>query len=112
MTKFCRATGVLTILALASFAVLAQEALRSPFRDSAAWTAADGVLTATEPSTVETGLMTRGATQDSVLSLEFKAPKGARAEIYAMGRYALTLEGTGDWVPVSWRFRAPRFDEG
>jgi mono/diheme cytochrome c family protein len=116
MLKFWRATGVLTVLALASFAALAQSEKgsppRVPFRDNPAWTLSDGVLTATEPSTVETGLMTRGALQDSVASFEFKAPKGARAEIYAMGRYALALEGTGDWVPVSWRFRAPRFDEG
>lgn len=112
MSKFCRAAGVLTVLALTSFIAQAQEAPRSPFRDNAAWTAADGVLTTTEPSTIENGLMTRGAQQDSTLSLEFKAPKGARAEIYAMGRYALALEGTGDWVPVTWRFRAPRFDEG
>jgi mono/diheme cytochrome c family protein/glucose/arabinose dehydrogenase len=112
MLKLCRAAGVLTILALSSFMASAQDAPRSPFRDNAAWTAADGVLTATEPSTVETGLMTRGAQLDSVLTLEFKAPKGARAEVYGMGRYAVALDGTGDWVPVTIRFRGPRFDEG
>lgn len=116
MLKLCRAAGVLTVLALTSFVASAQSeqglAPRSPFRDNAAWTAADGVLTATDPSTVENGLMTRGAQLDSVLSLEFKAPKGARAEVYAMGRYAIALDGTGDWVPVTVRFRGPRFDEG
>lgn len=112
MLKLCRAAGVLTVLALTSFVASAQDAPRSPFRDNAAWTAADGVLTATDPSTVENGLMTRGAQLDSVLSLEFKAPKGARAEVYAMGRYAIALDGTGDWVPVTVRFRGPRFDEG
>jgi len=107
--------GVLTALALASFAVspsVAQSDNGTVFRDNPAWTRADGVLTATEPSTVETSLMSRGALQDSAGSLEYKAPKGARGEIFTMGRYAIALEGTGDWVPVSWRFRAPRFDEG
>lgn len=113
MPKFHRqAAGVLTVLALASFAALAQTAPNSPFRENAAWKEAGGVLTATEPSTVETSLMTRGALQDSAGSLEFKAPKGAKGELFTMGRYAIALEGTGDWVPVSWRFRAPRFDEG
>jgi mono/diheme cytochrome c family protein len=107
--------GLLTILALASFVAsdaAAQSAKTNIFRDSPSWTEADGVLTATEPSTVETALMSRGALQDSAGSLEYKAPKGARGEIFTMGRYAIALEGTGDWVPVSWRFRAPRFDEG
>src|SRR3569832_1433208 len=107
--------GVLTILVLASFAAVpskAQSANANVFRDNPAWTLADGVLTANEPSTIETALMTRGPSRDSVGSLEFKAPKGARGELFTMGRYAIALEGTGDWVPVSWRFRAPRFDEG
>src|SRR6476661_4548377 len=112
---FGQLAGLVTILALASFAVSeakAQSAAASVFRDNPSWTQADGVLTATEPSTVETALMTRGASRDSSGSLEFKAPKGARGELYTLGRYAIALEGTGDWVPVSWRFRAPRFDEG
>jgi mono/diheme cytochrome c family protein len=110
-----RLAGVLTVLALASFVGTtsrAQSANTTAFRDNPAWTQADGALTATEPSTVETALMSRGALQDSTGSLEFKAPKGARGELFTMGRYAIALEGTGDWVPVSWRFRAPRFDEG
>src|SRR3982751_3047777 len=116
MPKFHRQiAGVLTVVALASFAVTpcrAQSANTNVFRDNPAWTQADGVLTATEPSTVETSLMSRGALQDSVGSLEFKAPKGARGELFTQGRYAIALDGTGDWVPVYWRFRAPRFDEG
>ncbi|HTU66508.1 MAG TPA: c-type cytochrome [Steroidobacteraceae bacterium] len=114
MTKFRRQfAGVLTALALASFTVLAQTSSTTTiFRENKAWTQSDGALTATQPSTIETALMTRGASQDSTGSLEFKAPKGARGELFTMGRYAIALEGTGDWTPVSWRFRAPRFDEG
>ena len=117
MSKSClhsagRAAGVLTVLALASFAVLAQTATNSSFRASPAWADADGVLTANAPSGPEDGLRTNAAYQDSVASFEFKAPPGAKAEIYALGRYGVALEGNGEWQSFSWRFRAPRFDEG
>jgi hypothetical protein len=49
---------------------------------------------------------------DSVTSLEFKAPAGARASLLLMGRYAVPLAGSGDWQGVTVRLRAPRFDAG
>ena len=108
-----RVAGFLTILALASFAAEAQTANNySPFRGSPGWTESNGVFTATEPSTIETGLRTNAASQDSVTAFEFKGPPGSKAEVYALGRYAVALEGNGDWQSFSWRFRAPRFDEG
>ena len=45
-------------------------------------------------------------------SLEFRAPKGAQANLYVQGRYGVELNGTGDWQGVALRFRAPRFDSG
>src|SRR5437868_1355556 len=107
--------GVLTIIALASFAASqakAQSANASAFRDNPAWTAENGVLTTLQASGEETGLRTGIAYQDSVASFDFKAPPGAKADIYALGRYGVTLEGNGEWQTFSWRFRAPRFDEG
>ena len=45
-------------------------------------------------------LSTRVALADSVSSLEFRAPKGAQADLYVQGRYGVALNGTGDWQSV------------
>jgi hypothetical protein len=106
--------AVLTTFALASF-VTAHAQGNGPgpqFRPSAAWNLADGVVTLTGPPSRDNPLYTRGALGDSVSSLEFRAPKGARADLYVQGRYGIPLEGTGDWVPVAVKFRAPQIDHG
>jgi hypothetical protein len=112
MSKFVRRSlGVLTTLVLSSFTVA--QAQNAPFRDNASWTVADGAwTTAKAAESPEQYLMSRGALADSVTTFEYRAPAGASSKIYLMGRYAVELPGTGDWTPVSIRFRAPRFDEG
>ena len=111
MPKFrCRGLAVLTIVAVASFpTVQAQEGTGSmaDFRGSKGWTLADGVATLTGAPNRENFLSTRLALADSVASLEFRAPKGARADAYVQGRYGVPLLGTGDWQAVALRFRAP-----
>ena len=81
------------------------------FRPNAAWTVADGALTL-RSVTAESTLATRSGLADSLTSLEFQAPPGARATLYVQGRYAFVLEGNGAWQTFSLRFRAPRFDAG
>src|SRR5262245_15458287 len=109
MPKFSRrAAAVLTSFALASFSVHAQSALR----DSPAWKSADGVVTFDATPSRETPLYTRAALSDSITSFEFRAPKGAKARAYIQGRYAVDLDGTGDWQGVAIRFRGPRMDAG
>jgi mono/diheme cytochrome c family protein len=107
--------ALLTVGVLTSFAITqAQIAGPSagPFRASKGWTQGpDGVLTSTGTG-LENSLATRGAYADSVTTLEYRAPKGARAAMYMQGRYAFELPGTGEWQSFSLRFRAPRFDEG
>jgi hypothetical protein len=115
MLKFRRHTlAVLTIAALASFSsALAQNAgpAAGPLRDSKAWPQANGILSTTATG-IDNALATRAATADSVTSFDFRAPKGARANLYLLGRYGFELTGTGDWQSFSLRMRAPRFDEG
>ena len=110
MPKFpYRALAVLTVVALAgSCAVLADEPAGTGriFRDSTAWTVADGVISLTGPATRESPLYTRLALADSVTHFEFRSPKGARADAYLQGRYVVELVGTGDWQRVDIRFRA------
>ena len=106
--------ALLTVAALTSFSTAhAQLAgdTAGPFRDSKAWTLANGVLS-TNATGLDNALATRAAYADSVTTLEYRAPKGARAALYLQGRYAFELAGTGDWQSFSLRFRAPRFDEG
>ena len=113
MFEFRRYTlGVLTVCALASF-TQAQNA-RGPYaalKDNPEWTVVDGVLTHGAQASVD-GLETRGHLGDTVHSFEYRAPAGARATMHVMGRYAFELPGTGDWTPVTVRFRAPRVDAG
>jgi len=109
------ALAFLTTVALTSFtSVHAQSssaAASSPFRESPAWTASDGVLT-TNATGMESALVTRAGLADSVTSFEFRAPKGAKATVFTEGRYAFELEGNGEWQSFSVTFRGPRFDEG
>ncbi len=120
MSKFRRCTlGVLTTLVLTSFIGLRAQNTEQirPFRDNAAWTVADGVWATTKAAaSPEEYLMTRGALADSVTTFEYRAPTGASAKLYLMGRYAVELPGSGagegEWTPVTIRFRAPRFDAG
>ncbi|HLA74067.1 MAG TPA: hypothetical protein VK624_21365 [Steroidobacteraceae bacterium] len=105
---------LLTFVALASFSTAHAQstaATAGPFRDMKGWTEANGILSTTAAG-LDNALATRAAYADSVTSLEFRAPKGARAALYMQGRYAFELAGTGDWQNFSLRFRAPRFDEG
>jgi hypothetical protein len=111
MLKICRhPLALLTVAALASFGTAHAQGA-GPFRDTKGWTEANGVLSTTATG-LENSLATRAAYADSVTSLEYRAPKGARAALYMQGRYAFELAGTGDWQSFSLRFRAPRFDEG
>jgi hypothetical protein len=114
MLKFCRHTAViLTVLAFTSFTAAFAQNAPAALRDNPAWTAADGVLTTTVPATDPNAYLgTRAAFADSVTSLEYRAPAGAKATLYLQGRYAVELAGNGEWTPVTVRFRAPRFDEG
>ena len=109
----CRHTlAVVTIVALASFHVQAQEASpAAAFRDNPAWTVSDGALTTTGPAEGR-GLGTRATLADSVTAFEFKSPAGATASLYLMGRYGFELKGNGNWQSFHVKFRAPRFDEG
>ena len=115
MSKFCgRALAVLTIAVLASFTgdLQAAEGPGVEFRDTNTWNVADGVITLTGAPSRDNPLYTRQALADSVSSLEYRAPKGGRADLYVQGRYGVELDGTGDWQPVAIRFRAPRMDAG
>ena len=115
MSKFFRrALAALTVAVFTSFAIVqAQDAAAafSAFRDNPAWTAADGVLSSSA-ATMQNALQSRVTTADSVTSLQFRAPAGAHATIYLMGRYAVALAGNGDWQDVAVRLRAPRYDAG
>jgi hypothetical protein len=116
MPEFCgRGLAVLTIAALASFPVVLAQQAAGPgpdFRGSASWTLADGIVTFNGQPSREDPLYTSIALADSVSSLEFRSPDGARADLYVQGRYGVPLVGTGDWQRVSIRFRAPRMDAG
>jgi mono/diheme cytochrome c family protein len=115
MLKIRRHTlAILTVAALTSFpTAYAQSsgASAGPLRDNKAWTQVDGVFS-TKATGIDSALATRAALADSVTSLEYRAPKGARATLYVQGRYGFELPGTGEWQSFSLRFRAPRFDEG
>jgi len=111
-----RGLAVLTVFALAgSWMLRAQEPGEGgagpfgAFRDHAAWTAANGVLSSSA-TTLQNALVSRITLADSVTSLEFRAPPGARATLLLMGRYGVPLTGNGQWQQVSVRLRAPRFD--
>jgi hypothetical protein len=108
--------AVLTTLALASFSVSQAQDSSGPgpaFRSTPAWNLGpDGVISLTGAPSRDNPLYTRGGLADSVTSLEFRSPKGARADLYIQGRYGIPLEGTGEWVPVAVKFRAPRLDQG
>jgi hypothetical protein len=120
MPKFrYRGRAVLTSAVVASFLasvpIIHAQSGAGPgpeFRGGTAWTLADGVVTLTGTPSRDTPLYTRNALADSVSSLEFRAPKGARADLYVQGRYGVALNGTGDWQSVAIRFRAPRMDAG
>ncbi|HET7812560.1 MAG TPA: c-type cytochrome [Steroidobacteraceae bacterium] len=107
-----RGLAVLTAAALASFSPAQEPASSMALRESPAWSLKDGVVTLTGAPTRENFLSTRQALADSVTSLEYRSAKGAHAAVYVQGRYAVALDGTGDWQPVSFRFRAPRMDPG
>ncbi|HEX6638958.1 MAG TPA: c-type cytochrome [Steroidobacteraceae bacterium] len=114
MSGFARrhVLAVVTILALASFqATGAEDAPGAAFRDNPAWTVSDGALTTQGPAEGR-GLVTRLTLADSVTSFEYRAPAGASATLYLMGRYGFDLEGNGEWRSFSVKFRAPRFDDG
>jgi mono/diheme cytochrome c family protein len=113
MSKFSRrALAALTVAVFASFTTArAQDAAASAFRDNPAWTAADGALSSSATS-MQNALQSRVTTADSVTSLQYRAPAGAHATIYLMGRYAVPLTGNGDWQGVAIRLRAPRYDAG
>jgi hypothetical protein len=103
---------VLTIVALTSFHATAQDAgPQTAFRDNPAWKLSDGVLS-TEGPAQGRGLVTRATLADSITRFEYRAPAGASAKLFLMGRYAFELNGNGDWQAFTLRFRAPRFDEG
>ena len=116
MSKFSRRVlAVLTVAAITSFVGIHAQNGTGPgsvFRDSAGWSFADGVVTLTGAPSRDNLLSTRHALADSVTALEFRAPRGARADLYVQGRYGVPLEGTGDWQSVAIRFRAPRMDAG
>ena len=103
--------AVLTIVALTSFQAQAQTAPESAFRDNPAWKLSDGVLSTPGPSEGR-GLVTRATLADSFTEFEYRAPAGASANLFVMGRYGFELKGTGNWQKFSLKFRAPRFDEG
>jgi mono/diheme cytochrome c family protein len=110
--SYRHALAVVTIVALASFPAAAQEAApNAAFRDNSAWTVSDGALTISN-ATEGRGLVTRATLADSVTSFEYRAPVGASASLFVMGRYQFELKGNGNWQPFFLRFRAPRFDEG
>jgi hypothetical protein len=114
MSRFIRrqTLAVLTIVALASFHAGAEEsAPGAAFRDNSAWTVVDGALTTQGPAPGR-GLVTRLTLADSLTTFEYRAPAGASATLYVMGRYGFDLNGTGNWETFSLKFRAPRFDEG
>ena len=103
---------VLTIIALTSFNAAAQDAgPTTAFRENPAWKLSDGVLSTDGPAEGR-GLVTRATLADSVTRFEYRAPAGASAKLYVMGRYAFELKGNGDWQAFLLRFRAPRFDDG
>jgi hypothetical protein len=116
MSKFSgRILAVLTVAAITSFVGTHAQNDTGPgsvFRDSAGWSFADGIVTLTGAPSRDNLLSTRHALADSVTTLEFRAPRGARADLYVQGRYGVPLEGTGDWQSVAIRFRAPRMDAG
>jgi mono/diheme cytochrome c family protein len=104
--------AVLTIIALASFNVAqAQDAADAAFRDNPAWSMSDGALTTQGPAGGR-GLVSRATLADSFTRFEYRAPVGASANLYLMGRYGFELKGNGNWQSFSLKFRAPRFDEG
>src|SRR5690554_2262444 len=110
-----RVLAVLIIAAFASFVAIRAQDVQVPgsaFRETTAWSFANVEATLTGAASRDNPLYTRGALADSVTSPEFRAPKGARADLYLQGRYGIALEGTGDWQPVAVRFRAPRLDGG
>jgi mono/diheme cytochrome c family protein len=115
MSKFSgRVLSVLTLAAIASF--VAVRAANVPagvgaFRDNPAWTAADGAVSSSATG-IDKALVSRVTTADSLTTLEFKAPQGARATLYLLGRYAVPMTGNGDWQKLTVRMRAPRFDAG
>src|SRR5262245_1856241 len=115
MSKFLRrALAVLTIAALTRFATApAAETAGAcgAFRDNPAWAAADGAVSSSA-TTLQNALVSRATLADSVTSFEYRAPKGAHATLYLMGRYAIELPGNGDWQSAFIRLRAPRFDAG
>src|SRR5262245_52712761 len=112
MSKFLRrAFAVLTVAALTSFAAAETAGGFGAFRDNRAWTAADNVVSSSA-TTIENALVSRATLADSVTSFEYRAPRGAHATLYLMGRYAIELPGSGDWHSASIRLRAPRFDAG
>lgn len=103
-------TAVASSLVVA-LALLPRAHAQDAFRSDPAWVAKDGALTLDAVSAVNT-LKTRDDLGDSITSFEFRAPVGAHASLYVQGRYAVALEGNGDWQPVAIRFRAARFDPG
>ena len=115
MSKFSgRVLAVLTIALCASF--VAARAADAPggfgaFRDNQAWTAADGAVSSSA-TTMQNALASRVTTADSVTSFEYRAPAGARATLYLLGRYAVPMTGNGDWQTLTVRMRAPRYDAG
>jgi mono/diheme cytochrome c family protein len=115
MSKFSgRLLAVLTVTTLASF--VAVHAASAPgvsggFRDNPAWTAADGAVSSSATG-MDKSLASRVTTGDSLTSLEYRAPAGARATLYLLGRYAVPVTGNGEWQKLTVRMRAPRYDAG
>ena len=115
MSKFSgRLLAVLTVATLASFVAVRAASVpggSGGFRDNPAWTAADGAVSSSATG-MQNALASRVTTGDSVTSLEYRAPAGARATLYLLGRYAVPVTGNGDWQKLMVRMRAPRYDAG
>ena len=113
-----RGLAVLTVAALASSVLSTAQDSAEPrkagvafgaFRDNPAWTVSDDAVSS-NATTLQNALVTRLTLADSVTSFEYRAPGGAKATLFLMGRYAVELHGTGEWRKVNIRLRAPRFD--
>jgi glucose/arabinose dehydrogenase/mono/diheme cytochrome c family protein len=114
MSKFSgRVLAILTALVCASFVARAADVPvnAGAFRDNPAWALVDGAVTSSATG-MDKALASRVTTADSVTALEFKAPAGAHATLYLLGRYAVPMTGNGDWQKLTVRMRAPRYDAG
>src|SRR6476659_9095519 len=96
-----RGLAVLTVVAFTSLSPAQEPGSTLALRESPAWTQKGGVVTLTGEPSRENFLSSRQALADSVTSFEYRSAKGAHAAVYVQGRYAVALDGTGDWQPVA-----------